>query len=154
MSTGVLNALRNGSNLVNGASVLSGSETEVADSDEENGANPRTSDLEKLQALGLTGRQAEVAFWVAQGKANNELAMILGASPRTIAHHVEAILERLGLTTRAEIMLRTLETLGWLHWPARIMGPLETSRREVGISTHIQNWRRQSQSSERRGRKK
>jgi DNA-binding CsgD family transcriptional regulator len=75
--------------------------------------------IEKLKALGLTRRQAEVAFWIAQGKTNDDLAIILNTSHHTIPHHVEAILVRLHLATRAEIMLCVLETLGWLRWPAK-----------------------------------
>lgn len=78
---------------------------------------PLLEDIERLKALGLTRRQAEVAFWIAQGKANDDLAIILGASRHTIPHHVEAILARLHLATRSEIMLSVLEALGWLRWP-------------------------------------
>ena len=80
---------------------------------------PAAGDLENLEALGLTRRQAEVAFWMAQGKTNDDLAIILNTSQHTIPHHVEAILARLHLATRAEIMLCVLETLGWLRWPAK-----------------------------------
>jgi DNA-binding CsgD family transcriptional regulator len=80
---------------------------------------PLHEDFEKLKALGLTRRQAEVAFWIAQGKTNDDLAIILRTSRHTIPHHVEAILARLHLATRAEIMLCALETLGWLRWPAK-----------------------------------
>jgi DNA-binding CsgD family transcriptional regulator len=80
---------------------------------------PAVGHLESLEALGLTRRQAEVAFWIAQGKANDDLAIILSTSRHTIPHHVEAILGRLNLATRAEIMLCALETLGWLRWPTK-----------------------------------
>jgi DNA-binding CsgD family transcriptional regulator len=80
---------------------------------------PLLKDIESLEALGLTRRQAEVAFWIAQGKTNDDLAIILNTSHHTIPHHVEAILGRLHLATRAEIMLCVLETLGWLRWPAK-----------------------------------
>ena len=73
--------------------------------------------LAKLQTLGLTRRQAEVAFWIARGKTNDDIAIILRTSRHTIPHHVGLILERLDLATRAEVMLRALETLGWLRWP-------------------------------------
>jgi DNA-binding CsgD family transcriptional regulator len=53
-----------------------------------------------LEALGLTRRQAEVLGWLAQGKANAEIAGILAISPNTVARHVEAIFERLGVATR------------------------------------------------------
>ncbi len=58
-----------------------------------------------LLPLGLTPRQAEVVYWVAQGKTNPEIAIILGASPRTIDKHMERIFERLGVENRASLML-------------------------------------------------
>ena len=64
-----------------------------------------------LLTLGLTPRQAEVAYWVAQGKTNPEIAVILGASPRTIDKHMERILARLGVENRASLMLATSELL-------------------------------------------
>lgn len=54
----------------------------------------------ELVALGLTPRQAEVLYWIAQGKTNGETAVILGTSPRTIDKHVEQLLERLGVENR------------------------------------------------------
>ena len=89
---------------------------------------PAVGDLESLEALGLTRRQAEVAFWIAQGKTNDDVAVILGTSHHTIPHHVEAILARLQLATRAEIMLWALETLGWLRWPAKRRNGPTTNR--------------------------
>jgi DNA-binding CsgD family transcriptional regulator len=62
-------------------------------------------------ALGLTTRQAEVAYWVAQGKTNPEIAVILDTSPRTIDKHMERILERLGMENRAAIIVRAGELL-------------------------------------------
>lgn len=60
-----------------------------------------------LLSLGLTPRQAEVAYWVAQGKTNPEIAVILGASPRTIDKHMERILERLGVENRVALIVHT-----------------------------------------------
>jgi len=68
-----------------------------------------------LISLGLTPRQAEVAYWVAQGKTNPEIAVILGASPRTIDKHMERILERLGVENRASLIVQT----GTLLRPSR-----------------------------------
>jgi len=58
-----------------------------------------------LIALGLTVRQAEVAYWVAQGKSNAETAVILGTSPRTVDKHMERIFQRLGLENRASLIV-------------------------------------------------
>lgn len=55
---------------------------------------------EPLRALGLTRREAEVLFWVSQGKRNGEIASILEARSRTIGKHVERILGKLCVETR------------------------------------------------------
>jgi DNA-binding CsgD family transcriptional regulator len=54
----------------------------------------------RLESLGLSRRQAEVLGWLAQGKANLEIASILAISPHTVARHVEAIFGKLGVQTR------------------------------------------------------
>jgi CheY-like chemotaxis protein/DNA-binding CsgD family transcriptional regulator len=64
-----------------------------------------------LLTLGLTPRQAEVAYWVAQGKTNPEIAIILGASPRTIDKHMERIFARLGVENRVSLNIATAELL-------------------------------------------
>lgn len=64
-----------------------------------------------LCTLGLTPRQAEVAYWVAQGKTNPEIAVILDASPRTIDKHMERILERLGLENRGLLIVKAAAVL-------------------------------------------
>jgi DNA-binding CsgD family transcriptional regulator len=53
-----------------------------------------------LEALGLTKREAEVLLWISQGKRNNEIAVILQTSKRTVDKHVERILCKLGVETR------------------------------------------------------
>jgi DNA-binding CsgD family transcriptional regulator len=53
-----------------------------------------------LGALGLSGREAEVMTWVAQGKTNAETAAILKLSRRTVDKHLEHIFRKLGVETR------------------------------------------------------
>lgn len=48
----------------------------------------------------LTKREAEVLFWVAQGKSNKELAMILDISPRTVNKHLESVFEKMLVENR------------------------------------------------------
>jgi len=55
---------------------------------------------EPLQSLGLSRREAEVLAWVAQGKTNPEVALILGLSARTVQTHVDRIFRKLGVETR------------------------------------------------------
>ncbi|MBV9490394.1 MAG: helix-turn-helix transcriptional regulator [Verrucomicrobia bacterium] len=54
---------------------------------------------------GLTAREAEVLCWVAQGKTDPEIAVILGARPRTIEKHVERVLAKLGVENRTAAAL-------------------------------------------------
>lgn len=65
-----------------------------------------------LEALRLTPRQAEVLLWVAQGKSNPEIAIILGAARRTVQKHLEFIFARLGVESRTAAARRALEVLG------------------------------------------
>jgi DNA-binding response OmpR family regulator/DNA-binding CsgD family transcriptional regulator len=64
-----------------------------------------------LMKLGLTAREAEVLYWIAQGKSNPDTATILGASVRTVHKHVEHIFQKLGLETRNAATLAALELL-------------------------------------------
>ena len=64
-----------------------------------------------LIRLGLTTREAEVLYWIAQGKSNPDTAAILGASVRTVHKHVEHIFQKLGLETRNSAARVALEIL-------------------------------------------
>ncbi|MBC8010084.1 MAG: response regulator transcription factor [Burkholderiales bacterium] len=64
-----------------------------------------------LEALGLTPREAEVLLWMAQGKANPEIAVIVGCSAATVKKHSIHLFEKLGVEGRAAAMLRALEAL-------------------------------------------
>jgi DNA-binding response OmpR family regulator/DNA-binding CsgD family transcriptional regulator len=66
---------------------------------------------ERLQILGLTAREAEMLFWVAQGKANAEVASILGTSPNTVKKHLQSIMPKLGVESRLAAALRAREVL-------------------------------------------
>lgn len=54
-------------------------------------------------ALALTPREAEVCHWICEGKANAEIAVILGASPRTVHKHVEHIFAKTGVASRVAL---------------------------------------------------
>ncbi|QIF05961.1 hypothetical protein G5S37_02445 [Roseimicrobium sp. ORNL1] len=53
-----------------------------------------------LQVLGLTLREAEVLHWMAEGKRNGEIAIILGMKERTVDKHREHLFAKLGVETR------------------------------------------------------
>ncbi len=75
---------------------------------EERGSPPGPA---ALIQLGLTAREAEVLYWVAQGKSNPDISTILGAGVRTVHKHVENIFRKLGLETRNAATLAALEIL-------------------------------------------
>jgi DNA-binding response OmpR family regulator/DNA-binding CsgD family transcriptional regulator len=52
------------------------------------------------QELGLTAREGEVLSWLSKGKANRDIAQILGLSPRTVDKHLEQIYAKLGVENR------------------------------------------------------
>lgn len=53
-----------------------------------------------LRRAGLTRRESEVLLWMAQGKRDREIAIILGTSYRTVTNHVRSILAKLGVENR------------------------------------------------------
>jgi len=62
-----------------------------------------------LEPLGLTPREAEVLAWVAEGKTDWEVSVILGLSVRTVEKHLERIYQKLGVETRTTAATRALE---------------------------------------------
>ncbi|QAZ41489.1 DNA-binding response regulator [Methylibium sp. Pch-M] len=63
-------------------------------------SNDRASIEGLAVAFRLTGREAEVLHWVAQGKTNRDIGDILGTSPRTVHKHLEHVFAKLGVETR------------------------------------------------------
>ncbi len=66
--------------------------------------------LEALASLALTPREAEVLFWISQGKSNQDIGIILGAKTGTICKHVEHILDKLNVENRTAAAVVALET--------------------------------------------
>jgi DNA-binding NarL/FixJ family response regulator len=75
---------------------------------------PKEEDLlrEKFE---LTPRESEVLTWISRGKTNQEIAIILDFSPRTVNKHLEQIFRKLGVenrTTAAAVSLKYLNQFG------------------------------------------
>lgn len=54
----------------------------------------------RFVALGLTPREGEVLFWVAEGKTNPEIAIILNIGRSTVKTHLKNILAKTGTSNR------------------------------------------------------
>jgi DNA-binding CsgD family transcriptional regulator len=71
---------------------------------------PDPCNLEALASLALTPREAEVLFWISQGKSNHDIGVILGAKTGTICKHVEHIFGKLNVENRTAAAVVALET--------------------------------------------
>jgi len=68
----------------------------------------------QLEFLDLTARELEILGLIAQGCSNQEIADRLFLSIHTVKNHVHNLLERLGLTTRAQAV-DYARSRGWLR---------------------------------------
>ena len=73
--------------------------------------SPDFSSSVPLETLGLSPREAEVLLWIAQGKNNEEIGIILGTSRNTIKKQVMHLLEKLGVENRNAAAVRAIERL-------------------------------------------
>ena len=64
-----------------------------------------------LESLGLTPREAEVLFWVARGKTNDEIATVLGIGLTTVKKHLESTFAKLGVENRTAAAAMALERM-------------------------------------------
>ena len=63
-------------------------------------------DEHEREPAGLTPRQLEIARLLASRATNAEIASSLGISVHTARHHSQRVLEKLGITSRAEVRRR------------------------------------------------
>jgi DNA-binding NarL/FixJ family response regulator len=64
-----------------------------------------------IAAFGLTPREAEVLSWVAQGKGNADIGILLNMTERTVKQHVSVCFQKMGIENRSAATLATVETL-------------------------------------------
>ncbi len=77
-----------------------------------NASKPEKEPLpEMLIPLGLTEREAETLFWLAQGKSNSDLCIILEVKLTTIKKHLERIYQKLGVENRTTAASVAIEVL-------------------------------------------
>ena len=58
---------------------------------------------------GLTDREVEVLRCAARGSVNKETAQILGIWERTVAHHLQHVYDKIGVSTRGAAALFAIE---------------------------------------------
>ena len=66
--------------------------------------------VKAFASLKLTPREAEVLFWISQGKSNHDIGIILGAKTGTICKHVGHILNKLNVENRTSAAVVAFET--------------------------------------------
>lgn len=60
---------------------------------------------------GLTAREREIVRWLAAGKSNAHIGVILGISARTVHKHLERVYRKLGVENRTAAVMRALQLL-------------------------------------------
>ena len=74
---------------------------------------------------GLTPRECDVLRWLAAGKTDADIGVLLGISVRTVHKHLEHIYVKLGVETRTAAVMRSLGMTGAGTGPAtgEALGP-------------------------------
>jgi DNA-binding CsgD family transcriptional regulator len=70
------------------------------------------SSKQSLKSYGLTYREEDVLYWVAQGKSNAETARILKIAPGTVKIHLEKIYQKLGVENRTAASALAMGIMG------------------------------------------
>ena len=68
-------------------------------------------ELAKLRILGLGARPTEVLYWLAKGKTNKEIGMILSMATETVKAHLKDVYSRLAIENRATAAVMISELL-------------------------------------------
>lgn len=59
----------------------------------------------------FSDREMEVARLLVEGKSNGQIALQLGVSTRAIEHHLTHIYKKLGVSSRAEAIIKLIHLL-------------------------------------------
>jgi DNA-binding CsgD family transcriptional regulator len=65
----------------------------------------------ELKVFPLTQREREVLAFVAGGKTNADIAVLLAISARTVQKHLEHVFQKLGVETRTAAAMRAIAAL-------------------------------------------
>jgi len=81
-------------------------------SDDEGGASAESTDAQRQTVHGnlqepLTSRELEILGLIAEGKSNTEIATVLVVAVSTVKKHINHIFDKLGVTSRAELIVKS-----------------------------------------------
>jgi two-component system, NarL family, response regulator DegU len=62
----------------------------------------RSREKENYKNLGLTRREYQVLTIIARGKTNQEIAVDLGISEKTVERHIQGVYSKMGVVSRVE----------------------------------------------------
>jgi len=65
--------------------------------------------MDEITSHGLSKRQAECVYYLTKGMSIKQIANILNLSPRTVGHYLEAVKDKLGCYSRAQLISKILE---------------------------------------------
>jgi DNA-binding NarL/FixJ family response regulator len=82
----------------------------------------------RMNPMGLTAREQQVLELITAGKSNQDISQALSRSPRTVEHHVSAVLAKFNARSRLDLVLR-LRQEPWL------LGGEEPYARKMGAAT-------------------
>lgn len=91
--------------------LLEAIEARLERAQQQQGFSPDFKSAAPLEKLGLSVREAEILLWVAQGKSNFEIGMILEISAATVKKHLVHTYQKLGVESRNAATLNALRIL-------------------------------------------
>ena len=97
--------------------------------------------MRPAQRLALSERELDVVRKVVEGLSNDEIAVDLGISPKTVESHMRRIFERVGVVSRTELATRALRE-GWLDLPLQEQPPERLEFGSMEERTHRSRRRR------------
>ena len=62
--------------------------------------------------IALSERERQIMAWVAMGKTNPEMSIILGIQLTTVKKHLESVFTKLGVENRTALVTLALQKLG------------------------------------------
>jgi DNA-binding CsgD family transcriptional regulator len=75
----------------------------------------RSFSIDQIQhILGLSKREAEVLFWIAQDRDNQEISELIDCSLSTVKKHIEKIYQKLGVKSRTAAAIHAFKQVGML----------------------------------------